>query len=102
MFDRCLFIITGFGLMLLTVPVSADCPLTRKTLNQEFKIAEESKDKAAALRQKIEAQYSVDAPDCPVFVTAYYGALKTLEAKFSSNSKQTSECAKRLTALYGR
>lgn len=59
--------------------------LTRPSLRQEFELAKDDKKKVAELISSIEQAGILKKADCPVFVTAYYGALKALEAKYNRN-----------------
>lgn len=82
------FIILGFlvsGRSAQSAWPADSSAITRSWLRQEFELAKENRAKVAELISWIGRAGILEKKDCPAFVTAYYGALKTLEAKHGRN-----------------
>lgn len=73
-------------MILVVIPfgASADCVIPRDSLRRDFATAKENGGGVSRLLKKIQGQCTTLAQG-PVIVRAYYGALLTLEAKYSHN-----------------
>lgn len=74
---------TAFALIFaLTVAAQASAAMDRIWLRQQFENAEKNSAATRAMIADIEASGFLAKESCPSIVKAYYGALKTLAAKF--------------------